>query len=152
MTKVIDTDLGYKKFMAGINILKKKPYVKVGLMADKPHKNADITVAEVGTIHEFGAPNANIPERSFMRSTYEEKKSNWLEETKDLAKKIADGKENISHSLDILGQIIQKDIKTKIKSGEFVPLKPKTIKRKKSDKPLIDTAQMLNSIRHKKVR
>jgi hypothetical protein len=40
----------------------------------------------------------------------------------------------------------QAAVKNKVVTGPFEPNKPATIARKGSDRPLIDTAQLLNSI------
>ena len=41
---------------------------------------------------------------------------------------------------------MKEKIQDKIRSGDFKPLKPETIRRKGSSKPLIDKGQMVNSI------
>lgn len=49
--------------------------VRVGVLADKggtqTQPGSKITMLELAAIHEFGAPAARIPERSFIRSTFE---------------------------------------------------------------------------------
>ena len=44
-----------------------KLQTQVGYFDGKPHPNQpDMTVAQIGAINEFGAPEDNIPERPFM--------------------------------------------------------------------------------------
>lgn len=45
-----------------------------------------------------------------------------------------------------IGLQASSDVKDYIASGSFTPLKQKTIDRKGSSKPLMDTAEMMNSI------
>ena len=49
-------------------------------------------------------------------------------------------------ALGQLGEMTKGDVQTEIRSGDFAPLKPATIKRKGSSRPLIDTGQMVQSI------
>lgn len=149
----IDKDLGFKKIIEATRQLKKKPYVKTGLMGTAKHQHSDMSVVEVGIIHEFGAPGQNIPERSFMRTTFDDKKESWWSKTKKLKQLILSGRMTVSKALDSLGMTLERDHKSKILTQDprWPELKTKTIERKKSSKKLIDTAQMVNSITYKKV-
>ncbi|MEY0908199.1 hypothetical protein AB7180_15570, partial [Providencia rettgeri] len=46
----------------------------------------------------------------------------------------------------IVGEKLAGEVKRKIQAGINPPLDPKTVKRKKSSKPLIDTGNLLQSI------
>jgi hypothetical protein len=61
---------------------------------------------------------------------------------------VARGVETAETAIKKIGEWFTARTKLTIRDGGFVPLKPQTIKRKKSSRPLIDTAQMLNSIQH----
>lgn len=148
-------DNGYKKFREQLEKLKaqggaKGANVKVGILAEAGIHESDegpqITVAQVAAYHEFGSPGANIPERSFMRSTLEEKKSEFTNLIGKLLTDVVAGKRTAKDALGILGLTVSTAIKKKIASGEFVPNSPATIAKKGSSKPLIDTGQLLNSI------
>ena len=48
--------------------------VRVGVLADQPKKErgggvGTLSLVEVAALHEFGAPGAGIPQRSFIRAT-----------------------------------------------------------------------------------
>lgn len=89
-----------------------------------------------------------IPERSFVRSAFDENRIK-LEKLKErLYSGVIDGKLNPLRAAGLLGQQHEKDIKDKIRSITTPALSPSTIARKKSSKPLIDTGQMLNSVRY----
>ncbi|WP_252715295.1 hypothetical protein [Acinetobacter junii] len=51
----------------------------------------------------------------------------------------------------ILGMQAAADVQMYMVNGKFAPLKAKTIKRKGSSKPLIDTGQLRQSITYKVV-
>ena len=121
--------------------------VEVGFLTKSgTHKNSDMTVASIAAIHEMGSADGTIPERSFMRSTMDEKN----EEIENLTKKLADQVlfKNLSarKALGTLGAFIQKAFKQKINDGVEPPLKTATIRRKGSSKALVDTGQLINSI------
>jgi len=47
----------------------KNKTIKIGVLANAPKRSDGIDAVFLASIHEFGAPNANIPERSFLRTT-----------------------------------------------------------------------------------
>ncbi|RLI81339.1 hypothetical protein DRP04_06355 [Archaeoglobales archaeon] len=66
----------------------------------------------------------------------------------ELLKSLPQERERI---LRLAGAFLEGKVKETIQQGrqDWPPLKPSTIKRKGSDKPLIDTGKLLNSITHK---
>lgn len=145
----VEKNFKFLKIMSELNKLDKKPFVKVGLIGNKQHKGKNSTVVEVGMAHEFGAPSKNIPERSFMRSTFDERKEKWFRKTRRLHSLILGGRGEVFSGLKKIGLSIEKDIKDKFikQDPSWAQLSDKTIKRKKSSKILIDTAQTMNSIK-----
>jgi len=103
-------------------------------------------VIKVAAVQEFGAPSRNIPERSFVRTSFDNnygalqafKAAQW--------KLIIEGKQTAEQGIRKIGEWMIAKMKRQIRDGSYVPLKPATIARKKSSRPLIDTAQMINSI------
>lgn len=130
-----------------------KAHVKVGVLASKGG-NADhdgITMIELAAIHEYGSPAANIPERSFIRSAFE-KKTELNAFVMKLAKAIAENKLDARRALHMLGTWAAAKVKKNITERDIPPpLKPKTIARKKSTKPLVDTGRLLNAITYEVV-
>lgn len=150
---VQDIDLGYSKIMNAFRHDLNGTVIAAGVQAeDKAAKrkkgkvvNTDIPLVVVAAVHEFGS--ANIPQRSFLSSTYDENKSR----IETMAENVVAGTiKNISTDAAVnqLGNVMQGMIQKKIVNGPFTPLKPATIKRKGSSKPLIDTDRLRQSIRY----
>lgn len=141
-----------KEFQKAVSILTRTK-VLVGVPAAKAERQIDddhgaprhINNAALAYIHDNGAPEANIPARPFMQPGIENAKDaivKGMRRAGDVA--LAGGE--IEKDLTRVGLIAQSAIQEKITDGPFVPLKPATIKRKGSDRPLIDTGQMRRSI------
>lgn len=105
-------------------------------------------VAFVASIHEYGAPKRNIPQRSFFRPALDENMGKFKELQTVLLRNVIDGKLPVKTGLGQLGEFMVGRIKNRIRTGVYTPLRPSTIARKHSDKPLIDRAQMINSVTH----
>jgi hypothetical protein len=127
--------------------------VKVGLIASgkggEEHGDDGITMLELAAIHEFGAPEANIPQRSFIRSTFARGSVQ-----RDLKEIIAKLTTKFIHGMSmktVLGILgawgvdqIRHTINDRLTSGPA--LAPATIKAKGSDLPLVDTGRLRNSM------
>ncbi|ETS31164.1 hypothetical protein PTE_03118 [Photorhabdus khanii NC19] len=92
------------------------------------------------------ANNINIPERSFLRSTFNENKGKYANKLAKSIKSELKNNGDPQQALEKLGEIVARDVKRKIQAGIDPPLSQATIKRKKSSKPLIETGQLLQSI------
>lgn len=127
-----------------------KVKIRVGLVgseAEQTNGESNLTNAELGMIHEFGAPAAGIPARSFIRRTYDDKIDELKGMQLKLSKMLLDDKLDVARAFAILGEWGANAIKATIVQGKVEPgLKPQTIARKGSSKPLVDTAQLVNSI------
>lgn len=126
------------------------PHVQVGVLASKGG-SADhdgISMVELAAVHEFGAPGAGIPERSFIRRTFHEKRKELGAITGRLAKQVLTKSLEVPRALDMLGAWGANEVKNTIAKGPHIPppLKPATIARKGSSRPLVDTGRLLNSI------
>lgn len=152
--KTIDTDKGRLVILGQVELLKKKPYVKWGWIVEgkgtDKHGESDLTNATIAAIHEFGAPKANVPERSHMRSSFDDNRPALVKTTRFLAGKVLDGRITVSKALDILGLIGLTNLQKKIRSGIPPPLSQRTLDQRaaKGDAnptALIDTAEMVNS-------
>lgn len=100
---------------------------------------------EFGTSSKFG--NANIPSRPFMRDSVDkhmEAINHMLMAQKDV---LLDGA-TAKAILNTVGLFQQDLIQTEIEQGDFIANAPSTIKKKGSDKPLIDTGTMKNSVHY----
>lgn len=119
----------------------------VGTEAKQVHAESGLTNAEIAVIHEFGAPRANIPERSFIRSTLRDpdvrRRLRALQA--NLARAVIAGMDQ-KKALGTMGEFLASQIRATITRGVDPPLKPATIARKGSSKPLIDTGQLRRAI------
>jgi hypothetical protein len=112
------------------------------------HTGRDFTNVELAVIHEYGAPAAGIPERSFLRSTFFGGRPTYIAMLRVLLKKVYEQKMELKRALGLVGSKIAGDVKRRITQGAGIPppLKSATIARKGSSRPLVDTGQLKNSI------
>jgi len=108
-----------------------------------------VELAEIAMLNEFGTEGKyggeHIPSRPFMRDSVD-KHIPAIEHMLKAQEEAFLGGSTARQVLETVG-IFQKDlIQTEIEQGEFVANAEATIKRKGSDKPLIDTGQMKNSV------
>lgn len=128
-------------------------HVKVGVIGSQggkaPHGDSGLSVLEIAAVHEFGAPSVGIPERSFIRRTFNQKQAELAKVCAHLAAEYLAGLplEKALGKLGAWGQTAVK--KTITEDGVPPPLKPATIARKGSSRALVDTGQLLNSITYK---
>lgn len=103
-------------------------------------------VAMIAAVHEFGSPSQGIPERPFLRVAVQRNRQKYVRLNRINLVKMLRGQATVDQALGQLGEMAKGDVQTEIRSGDFAPLKPATIKRKGSSRPLIDTGQMVQSI------
>lgn len=108
-------------------------------------------VVQVAMIQEFGAPEKNIPPRPFMRPAKMEHAQDWKSQFEKAAKNLHKGRVKEEDILNDLGDTIISDIRKAIMDVYFPPLKEGTVKTRKrkgnySEKPLIDTKRMFDTL------
>lgn len=126
--------------------------VKVGVLNNKPHITSgnvgkpSIGMADLAEIHEYGT--TNIPERSFLRASLRQNESNYVDVLERGLFTVLSGDMSIDRLKHKLGLIAHRDVVNYISTANFTPLKTSTIKRrrKKSNRPLIDTGGLRNSL------
>lgn len=131
--------------------------VLVGIPATKVERNNDeqadpINNAQLGYIHEFGSPKANIPGRPSLIpgvAAQEESIANHLKKAVQAAIKGDD--EKVELELNAAGLIGQAGVRREINDGDHAALSEATIAQRlkrgrTGTKPLIDTGQLRNSI------
>lgn len=125
--------------------------VEIGIIGDEKHRGAnDFTVLGVAKANEFGFKN--IPERPFLRGTYDKKLSEIQKNIDEWATQVLEFELDINAFWEMLGQYgvdITKQYLTDLNSP---PNSPVTIERKGSSNPLIDTGQLRDSITYKVVK
>lgn len=126
--------------------------IRVGILgagASTLEADSSITLAELGMIHEYGT--AEIPERSFLRRTFEARRADLAALKIAAFKAILAGQQQPRAALELIGQQMVAWVKETIRAGVDPALATETILRKGSAKPLIDDGQLINSITYEVV-
>lgn len=143
---VKDNDLGFAKAITQMKALADKE-IKIGIQADETAKYEDgVSVLDVAVWNEFGT--ANIPSRPFIRQCFalhSEEAYQRLVKAVEVAEKGG----NAELALRLVGEWYEGRMKNVLTTHPWAPNSKATIKRKGSSRPLIDTKQLLNSIRYK---
>ncbi len=143
-TEVIDIDRGWRSFKKRLARIGQSEVV-VGIPGE-----IDFSVpntAAIGMVHEFGSTDGTIPERSFLRSTFDANRAKYDALLERLTRKQLRGGINYEASLFRVGETARGDVIKRIKSKEITQgLAPSTIARKGSDTALVDTGALVGSI------
>lgn len=102
------------------------------------------TLAEVAARNEFG--DSQVPERSFLRSTFDQHEPDYWSVTSRGIGRVVDGKDSLDTVLKTVGLRIEDDVKGTITTLDTPPNHPDTIEQKGSDNPLIDSGRMRQAI------
>lgn len=116
----------------------------IGARADEQHQKDEATVAEVATWNHFGTDT--IPARPFLTIALERHKAEIAHIQKRLARGLVEGKLELDQALGLLGETVVNAVKQTIADGVSPPNSQRTIERKGSATPLIDTGQLRGSI------
>lgn len=127
----------------------------VGPLRPAEPKKSQVTVAEVYYFNEFGT--SRIPERPTLRPTFSKEKVKYIGILARMSARAMEAEENgkrynIKQAMGLLGEVVQQDIQDAIVKLKSPPNAESTIAKKKSDNPLIDTGQLVSSIRWAYVR
>jgi hypothetical protein len=127
--------------------------VKVGVFLDLKgggdvDPDSGLTNVAKAAIHQFGAPEAGIPARDFLSAPFDRNRDAYAAIVRKLMPLVVLGKIPEKQMFDIVGMQAVTDINKHVRQGAGVPppLKPATIARKGSSRPLIDTGRMLASV------
>src|SRR5690606_25686134 len=89
--------------LSDIQKVLKQIHVAVGI--HKGELNGDgISLAEIGAINEFGSERGYIPERSFLRSTFNENIKAYRGDMRQIVKSVVAGRYTIKIGLGRLGR------------------------------------------------
>jgi len=150
-----EIDHGFKGIIKELRKLEYKPFVKIGYPAESKKTNEEhvesefVTVLDIAIWHEFGTESGSLPERSFIRSSFDNNRKKYEKLNKKLLERIYSGRMTVEKALDILGETILNDIKAFLKNNEVTPKSLRAIAQ--NGKTLVDTAQLMNSLTYKKV-
>jgi hypothetical protein len=173
----INRGMGMRQLEAAIDALVQKE-VLVGFPEEtsqrkETEEDGDMNNATLAYIHDNGAPEANIPQREFMRPAINEVLTTVKRKMLSLAKKVAmgGGPDAVDQGYHAIGLTVQKAIRGKINEGIPPPLSDRTVAARAAKgrkgamwekawrsagappglelaKPLIDTAQMRNAVNY----
>lgn len=116
--------------------------IYVGFKAGEKFEENGVDVVDVAYRNEFG--DDRVPSRPFMAQTVDNREP----EIMGIVKKSITENDDINEIARLIGEGVALLMKDEIETGNFVPNAPSTIARKGSDKPLIDTGTMRDSIMH----
>lgn len=146
-----DRDLGWRDMLRALAAAAGTPnaQVVVGWPAKAgQHRRSNLSVADIAMIHEFGCPARNIPKRSMLAATYDLNAERYADATRKIANGILYNRIDLKRGLDLVGVMIKGDVQKRIAAGVPPPNSPRTIARKGSSTPLIDTGQMRAALDH----
>lgn len=141
--------------------------VRVGIFGDE-----DSEMVMIGNVHEYGCeipvtPKMRawfaaqgyplkktttvikIPERSFIRSGYDENEDALFNKIEDLFQNVLDFSINADIFADMVGLELESKIKDKMRNISNPANSQMTVDRKGSDNPLVDSGRLFGSITHK---
>lgn len=128
------------------------PQIRVGILGAGGARSDGRTNAQVGVNHEFGAPRANLPRRSFLREPLADRMPEALEASG------AFDKDSLAHVLRerslltwarkvaALAEAVVLGAFDSGGYGKWAPLKPATLRRKRNAQILVETQQLRNSV------
>jgi hypothetical protein len=148
-SRVIDRDLGYSRIIRNLKEIGKlrTPAVFVGISADAGTYPDGTPVVLVAGVNEFGSSDGRVPERSYLRSTMDEKRAVYLAAlTKASGKGVDFGKGALRRELEALGDRAVKDVQRKIDAIKSPRNAPSTVARKGFDDPLVETERLKRAI------
>ncbi|MGE7988950.1 hypothetical protein [Lysinibacillus fusiformis] len=118
----------------------------------------DSYYAMIAAVHEFGITirkakgSIVLPERSFLRTTFDEKNDEWFKFVKKQMPKLLNEQMNARTICERLGAKMVGDIQIKLTQLSDPPNAPSTIAQKGSSNPLIDSGGLRMRITYKVVR
>lgn len=158
MVSVLDKDMGWNKITKEIKHFD-NAFVKVGLQGDDIYPETGESVVDVAYFNEFGT--SSIPERPFMRQTYDKNLDKLNELTKKLVGDVEDTRVTTEAALGQLGAWYVAKIQDEIVNGNWMPNSPATIAAKErkrqsgnnmEPRPLIDTGRMRQSVTYEVIK
>ena len=152
--KVIDRDRGWNRIMGRLRKGLGGKSVTVGIQAEQASQQHEgATIGLIASVHEFGSPARNIPQRSYLASTFDAHRARYLAAVERMVKlTTTPGGTSIAMGLTELGENMRADIVQRIRSNIPPPWAESTQAAKdragkSGDPTLWETGTLLNSIR-----
>lgn len=141
---VVDKDLGFLQAVANLEKLAKFQ-VKIGIQANSGSYPDGTSVLDVAAWNEYGTNR--IPSRPFIRQCYALHSEKAFALLKNAVVQISHGMLPQA-ALGRIGVWYEAQMKNTLRTYPWQPNTAQTIKQKGSSKSLIDTGQLINSIRY----
>lgn len=116
----------------------------IGFQRGEAKDGTDIT--DIATWNELGT-SRGIPSRPFIRNTVDLHEDEINDTLDQMVTEIMNGA-TAEQVLRKAGVYLKGKMQTEITDGSYAPNDPATIKRKRSDKPLIDTGDMRRNVNY----
>jgi len=144
-TKVTERDTGWNALKKSLRSFGNQK-VSVGVRGTVDFSAP--TTAALAAVHEFGSHDGKIPERSFLRSTFDKNEKKYKKAAKALA--VSAAKRKGSVNLSLLGEVVRADVIDAIRNREIKQSLAASTTARKGDAPaLIDTGRLIQSIESK---
>lgn len=111
---------------------------------DDGDEKEKVDLADIAMWNELGTSRA--PSRPFLRQTVDTKESEIVAFLQKAVRPLLSGSGTAQSVLQKIGPYSKGLVQEQITDGDYVPNAPSTIARKGSDKPLIDTGLMRDSV------
>lgn len=122
----------------------------VGPPAQEPHGDGPMTNGEIALVHELGSRDGRIPERSFVRSSMRDPgfQAEFAALQARLVRAVLAGLMSRDRALGLLGALAASEIQQTITDDlvEGPALAPETVRRKGSDKLLVDHGELAAAV------
>lgn len=118
--------------------------VQVGFQGDQTAEDGT-SLAEIAAYNELGT--STIPARPFMKQSFENHEDELRAACERVNAALASSK-SVEQALNVLGVTVKGLVQAEIVDGDFAENAPSTIKKKGSDRPLIDTGTMRQSVNY----
>ena len=144
MANVKVIDRGWNQLKRGLKNID-NIVVDVGVQAGEAAEDGQ-DMASIAAYNEFGTEK--IPSRPFMRDSFDENLGRIEKFSQSAIMRAVMGQVSFMQSMHLVGQTTTGIVQRKIVAGPWTPNAPSTVAQKGSDRPLIDTGSLRQSIRH----
>jgi hypothetical protein len=140
--KVTDKDKGYARLMTELGGLGALTIGIQGKEALEQHPESDLTVGEIGAIHELGL---GVPQRSWLGRFMDQNQVRLAAEAKAMLIEVAEGRMSRKKAFEALGYKWVKEVRDDIYTGRITPPLSAGY-RNRTGMPLFDTGTMAKGI------
>ena len=143
-----------KALQRDIKVLNKR-HIRYGWLKNKMHPTAQVPIAQVANLQEFGIPatedNAALPARPYFRQAVNKVRYGYYNDIKYIFIATLEGRDVDSH-LNFLAENLRTAYGNSIASQNYKRLVPYTVKLKGHKYQMLDSGVMINSFESKVYR